>query len=593
MDLTLREFLDRYGPTIALILAIIILVAVFPASKNARVATELASGEGTLAGGDVAEELSEGTEGGASGAAAGGSRRSNLLGGSGDIVSLDKPGGAAKACGVAGRMPGISPIMPPCVSLFSGDNGGETARGVHRDHINIVRYRSQVDPATQAALVAAGADDTREDQDRMDAALVDYFKWHYESYGREPKIITMDASGPNNNDAAMKADAKTIADTHKAFINWGGPDVLAEELAARGVICICTTSLSTQFYAKHRGYIFSSLPTAEEYYTATAEYLGKRLKDLAPKHAGSPIKVNDPSWQPTKRKFGLVYLEATSAGPRRYAKEGREFFLNEIKAYGITDVATVGYSSRLQEAQQQTTNVIAKMVQEKVTTIALAADPLFPIFLTQEATKQQYFPEWIIMGTALTDTTFFGRTYDQAQWQHAFGISPLWVFWIDVSSSSGYREYHHARPGSNRGDEGVSINVRRAPIQWILQGIHMAGPNLTPQTFAQGMYNFPKSGGTPDVPLVFFTPEHPMAIKDFTEVWWKPDGSGRDETGKDGPGTLMKVDGGRRWLTGTWPATEPKVFVNEGAVYTKDFPVANPHEADGHKHNPKLKCMSC
>ena len=116
----------------------------------------------------------------------------------------------------------------------------------------------------------------------------------------------------------------------------------------------------------------------------------------------------------------------------------------------------------------------------------------------------------------------------------------------------------------------MSINVRRSPIQWIFLGIHMAGPKLTADTFAQGMYNFPKTGGTPDAPLVFFTRKHPNAIKDFTEVWWNRNGSGRDETGKDGPGTLMKVDGGKRWLTGTWPRTEPKVFDPAGAVYTKD-----------------------
>jgi hypothetical protein len=264
--------------------------------------------------------------------------------------------------------------------------------------------------------------------------------------------------------------------------------------------------------------------------------------------------------------------------------------LNELKKYGVTNVKAVGYSSDLTKSQEQSTNVISQFRDAGVTSIIMLADPLFPIFLTQEATRQAYFPEWLITGTALTDTTFFGRTYDKAQWGHAFGISPLWVFWVDVSNSSGYREYHHMRPGSNRGDEGVSINTRRSPIQWLFQGIHMAGPKLTRETFAQGMYNFPKTGGTPGAPLVFFTPEHPNAIKDFTEVWWNVNGSGRDETGKDGPGTLMKVAGGKRYLTGSWPAVEPKVFQTAGAVFTKDLPIPK-HEQDGHTH--KGKCLSC
>lgn len=589
MDLTLREVLDRYGPSLALVLAIIILVAVFPSSDRSQTASELASGTG---GGQFTElaEVAEGTEGAT--AATGGGRRAGTaagaLGGSGQIATLQ--GGAEATC--PGRVPGIVPIMPPCVPVWSGPNGGATAKGVSDKEITIVRYRPIVDPATQAALVGAGADDTPEDQDRMDAAIVDYAKMHYETYGRAPKVITMKATGESDEDEAMRADAKTIADQHQAFIAWGGPDTLAEELAARGVICICTTSLSDRFYAKTRGFIFSSLPAAEEYYTAAAEYVGKRLHGRPPQWAGSPIKADDLSWVPTERKVGLVYLEATSAGPRPFATEGREYFVEEMKKYGVNNVAFVGYSSRLQDSTQQTTNVIAKMVSEKVTTIVFAGDPLFPIFLTKEATNQKYFPEWVMIGTALTDTTFFGRTYDPAQWRHAFGISPLWVFWVDVSKSTGYREYHHARPGSNRGDEGVSINVRRAPIQWIFQGIHMAGPNLTAQTFAQGMYNFPRSGGTPDVPLIFFTPERPNAIKDFTEVWWNPNGNGLDETGKFGAGTLMKVDGGKRWLTGTWPNTDPKVFDPNGAVYTKD-PPDNGHEADGHTHDYAKGCRSC
>ena len=48
-----------------------------------------------------------------------------------------------------------------------------------------------------------------------------------------------------------------------------------------------------------------------------------------------------------------------------------------------------------------------------------------PIYLTKAATEQNYFPEWVITGTVLTDTTALGRLYDQKQWAHAFGLSSL------------------------------------------------------------------------------------------------------------------------------------------------------------------------
>ena len=45
--------------------------------------------------------------------------------------------------------------------------------------------------------------------------------------------------------------------------------------------------------------------------------------------------------------------------------------------------------------------------------------------LSQAASNQNYHPEWVITGLALTDTTFFGRTYDKTQWKNAFGVSLL------------------------------------------------------------------------------------------------------------------------------------------------------------------------
>jgi hypothetical protein len=60
-----------------------------------------------------------------------------------------------------------------------------------------------------------------------------------------------------------------------------------------------------------------------------------------------------------------------------------------------------------------------------VTTVVFLGDPVMPIYLTKAATDQNYYPEWIITGTVLTDSTALGRNYDQTQWAHAFGISSL------------------------------------------------------------------------------------------------------------------------------------------------------------------------
>ena len=58
-----------------------------------------------------------------------------------------------------------------------------------------------------------------------------------------------------------------------------------------------------------------------------------------------------------------------------------------------------------------------------MTSVIFSGDPVAPQALTRAATAQHYFPEWIITGSELTDTAAFGRSYDQTQWAHAFGVS--------------------------------------------------------------------------------------------------------------------------------------------------------------------------
>ena len=179
------------------------------------------------------------------------------------------------------------------------------------------------------------------------------------------------------------------------------------------------------------------------------------------------------------------------------------------------------------------------------------------------------------------------------------------MFWENLRVSEGYREYHHYCPVFMPPSEcvpkkeTVGVNTYRAPFIYLSIGVSGAGPNLTPQSFAQALYRFPATGGVPHVPLLGFTPERPNAIKDFTEVFWDSNRRGKDEVSTDGQGILMKVAGGKRYNLGQWPTTDPVVFTNGGGeVFTSDKPYTDPatkraHEEDGHKHDPKQKCLSC
>ncbi|HEX4816987.1 MAG TPA: hypothetical protein VFV66_29960 [Nonomuraea sp.] len=607
----LRQFIERYGIALGVVVALVAVIAILPGNADDRL-TAGAGGAGDIdlgttgdpsaVGGDGATgDFAAGGDGGAGGSTAGGG--GSGAGGGGAGANGGGGGGGTQSGGSAvkfgtgpdcredGRQKGISYAMPPCANWKPGTaNGGATARGVSADKIIITRFKGQVDPATEAALVGAGANDTDETTDRVIESLRRYYNHHYETYGREVVIVPVEASGESDNDEAMRADAVKIANEIKAFANISGPTVLAQELAARGVPCMCTVSLSQQFYADNPPLIFSDLPTGEEYGSHIAEYMQKRLWGKPAKWAG------DATMQAQPRKFGSIYFEGSGkADP--YYQVSHKHFLKELSERGMSLVADVGYVLEVSKAPDQSASIIAKMKSSGASHVIFTGDPLMPIFLTKEATRQAYFPEWMITGTALVDTTFFGRTYDQAQWTHAFGISPLPVFWEQEQGSPGYREVHHGMEMAH-GDEGVAHNVVRSPYNLLFRGIHMAGPNLTAETFSKGFFSYPRTGGSPANPLLYYTRQSPTSYKDMTEVWWDAQRASVDETGKTAPGSLMKANQGARYELGKWPVGDAQVFGDDpNPIYTSDNPPGGrdpAHEQDGHKHPyDRQGCRSC
>lgn len=600
--MTLRDFLERYGVTLAIVGILAIVVAALPGNAPDQTASELASGTGANAEGF--DETVGGGGGGGSNAAGsagpGGTTAGSASGGGGGVV----PGGGASPnvvfgqgdCRTDQRESLISLYSPPCVK-FTGGNGGATARGVFPDKIVVVRWLGQVDAATQAILESYKLADDPEVRKRSYEALRRYHNQHLITYGREIQFVDLPASGPGEDDRAMRADAIKIANDIKAFaVIEGTPDapipkILALELAQRGVICMCTSSLTSDFYMENPPYIFGTgLPTATDYAVQIGEFIGKRMGTKKAQWAG-PLS----GYRNLPRKYGLLYLEGVRGKVDPEGKRYADQVKAELGKYGVKLAASQGYLYDPGRNQNDVSTVIARFKQAGVTTMIGMWDPLSPILITREATRQQWFPEWFVTGTGLSDTTTAGRLYDGQQWSNAFGISPLWITWNDVRKSGGVRAFHHGMPGMQPGDEGVLVNIYAALVGPVFYGVHMAGPNLTPDTFARGMFSFPPTGGLPAAPLIYYTREDPTAVKDFTEVWFDADRSGPDERGDQGRGMMVKANNGQRYKPGQWPRTNPKAFVQDGkdATVSDDEKLSGnfPHERDGHTHAGP--CKSC
>jgi hypothetical protein len=295
-------------------------------------------------------------------------------------------------------------------------------------------------------------------------------------------------------------------------------------------------------------------------YIHRAEYVGKRLAGRNAKWAGTsdalPMNVK-------KREFGLLYFETADSA----YKSGVDFFEKELTKYGVKLKVRLAYTGppNLAATQEQSRPFIAKLKQSGVTSILFAGDPISPAIFTREATNQRYFPEWIITGSALTDTTIFARTFDQAQWDKAFGVSYLNARYPrEQADAYKLHVWHHGRPPTADNQYAVIYNEGPFPM---FTGIHMAGPELTPQTWARGMFSFPPTGaGKVTSAHVSFGDHGLWPFPDFTqnddvtEIWWDPRATGEDEVGNPGLGMYRYVDGGNRYLPGKHPKTDPRVF---------------------------------
>jgi hypothetical protein len=457
-----------------------------------------------------------------------------------------------------GRIRFPSVYAPPCVYPVD-DNGGATSRGVTADSIKVVRYRAQANPSVQALLRSSGAADLAANVDEQYDAWFEMFQATYETYGRQVTVEVFDATAPPDDDAAARADAVTVATTLKPFIVVGGPEAFMDELARREIIVITQFQGPIDFFQDRAPYVYGTQMSSTQAFLHLAEYIGKRLKGNAV-HAGDEALTSEP------RKFGLIYAETPSGlyGP------GIDSFEQELKRYGVTLTDKISYLQELATAQEQSRTIVSRLKDRGVTTVLFAGDPIAPVFFTQQATLQDFYPEWVIGGGNLVDTTFFGRRYEQTQWAHAFGVSQLWIR-PPRDETEVYQQHvwFHGRPPF----AGATFEILYQEPLLIFTAIHMAGADLNPTTFRDGLFSFPPSGGGLVTQLQRSWGEHGVypftdwtGFDTTTEIWWDADAVGDDEVGNSGYGQYRFIDGGKRYAPGERPSTAPRVFDAKDAL---------------------------
>ena len=454
----------------------------------------------------------------------------------------------------------------PCVEPFDGDNGGATSPGVTADEVLVVRYETnpEVDPVGAALVRATGVDT---DPGTAFETVHDYaaiFGDTYETYGREVRIVDYLGSGASDDEEAARADAIEIADM-EPFAVIGGPlqssSVFGTELASRGIVCIgpCANSLPDAVTAEHEPYMWQTGPSPDQ----AAKMAGELIGNLA--GPGKAELAGDPAIQSKDRRYALVHYN-TEDGTHTAVAEALTQALADNGVEITTDIPFILDPAAIQEDAR---TLLARLENDDVTTVIFYGDPLMPKALTEEATAQDYHPEWILGPNLYADTAVFARSFDQSQWANGFGIGLGSLRGEDATADSWV--LHDWAYGTDPPNNAYAAIL--PPVRHLFQGIHLAGPDLTPETFRDGMFRYPISGGYPSRPQ-FSWGDHGVwgdgvvdygGSEDAAVIWWDPEAEGTDETGEDGVGLYRFANGGERYTIGNFPEDAEEAGLSDEA----------------------------
>ena len=340
-------------------------------------------------------------------------------------------------------------------------------------------------------------------------------------------------------------------------------DAWSQEIANAGIVCVaCGSTENAEKVAENAPYWWPTGMNPQQADAHLVEMVGKQLVGKPAEFAG------DEAMHSEERVFGWIQAETETD---EY-KARNDAFEEQLASEYDGEIATrFTYLFDPSQAADIATTAIARMKEAGVTSIIISTDPLIPANITKEATAQNYFPEWIIGPSVAADTTLFGRTFDQEQWSHALGLG-LTVARADRELGDSYLvyEWYYGKPPATNTQAAQAAGPGR-----LARGIHLAGPDLTPENFERGMFRSPRyesgltntrdswgDGVWPDTDR--------NSADDATTIWWDPEATGPDETGNEGIGQIVYVDGGKRFLPGEWPTDPIPWFDPEGAVAVYD-----------------------
>ncbi len=509
----LARMTRRYMPLIGSLL-VLLLIAVFLPSRSPDQVSDVqdptadAGDLGPLPGDDAPTTGGSTRASGRSSTGTGSKNGGPAVGGISEVPPAGTKGTARSGveCGPGVRQVTFTPYAPMCTPKFSGNNGGETYRGVSKDKIRgFYRMASSAqDSAINAALGDANLDDNDYLADMK--TYMEFFNTQFELYGRQFEIVTYDAQGDYLQEHQGLDQGQAQADAQRAVDMNGFVDVTFplkgsypfwEALAKRKTMTMGPTGFPDNWFAGRAPYWYSVLPTG----TGIANWLGtitcRRMANM------NAVKAGDPLYQNAKRVFGLVHPDNPE-----YQEIGK--LVNSLMAKcGAKPVRTITYPINVADMGPRSANVVAQLRAAGVTTALCYCDPVFPVFLMNSAEGQDYNPEW--WSPAWGDPQ--GQQLPQDQWEHAFVVGAQYP---KKSDDQAYKVFKLIKPDAEPASPYYALAY--SVMLMLFDALQQAGPNLNPATFQKGWFGLGAIKGPAGT--LEWKPGHYSPVRSAPAAWW-------------------------------------------------------------------------
>ena len=456
----------------------------------------------------------------------------------------------------------FDPQSPPCVATWDDakGNGGATSPGVTATEVRIAfPIYSDATFTTWPKL----------------QPIVDFFNTRFQLYGRKIRIVPFVSQQVNgqydgskvNDPALQRADASQITQL-KVFgtldfldvvpYSWSLP-VFRDILTKNKIVSISGGASppygTEQDLVAHAPYEWSYYPTIDTVMRNVATMTCRQLVGKPAQHA------QDPELAGKKRSFALVFPSDAQLGG---SVPGLSTLLGILEGCGVRSPELIRYDANDDNQILPQSEKLRQLREAGVTSLIF-----FPHTGSKGRAAPQtlaervgYRPEWVTIGWNKYLTDIWSSS-PQSQKDGTFGVA-LWNKMPQLQVEFWYQAFLAA--GGIPDDAAVLNNALNFYNELLLlaSGIQMAGPNLTPASFAEGLRTttFPNPGGGTRPyfqATVGFGSGSSSMVQDFAGFWFDP----RTTYDTYAPQPALNyhksncyVALGRRWSVDSWPATD-------------------------------------